>query len=90
MFERDPYVRAIALKRANFRCQVPVCNSEPFVTTSGKPYSEVHHLVPLAEGGEDSPENAVCVCPNHHRELHVGVRCKEITAVLTAVLRLHE
>jgi len=37
------------------------------------PYLEVHHKIQLAEGGEDSIENAIAVCPNCHRELHFGI-----------------
>jgi hypothetical protein len=31
----------------------------------------VHHVVPLACGGEDGPENLVVLCPNHHALAHV-------------------
>jgi hypothetical protein len=72
VFERDPYVVAIARVRAGFRCELPGCQSPSFLTDSGARYCEVHHIVPLAEGGVDSIENAACVCSNHHRELHVG------------------
>lgn len=27
---------------------------------------EVHHIVPKYAGGDDSPENLVLLCPNHH------------------------
>ncbi|MGX5612966.1 HNH endonuclease [Bacillus toyonensis] len=33
---------------------------------------EVHHVVPLAQGGEDSIENAIGICPNCHRKAHYG------------------
>ena len=38
----------------------------------GIPYSEVHHIEPLSEGGEDVLENVACLCPAHHREVHIG------------------
>jgi 5-methylcytosine-specific restriction enzyme A len=38
----------------------------------GSPFLEVHHLIPLAEGGEDTVENAVALCPNCHRQAHFG------------------
>ncbi|HDR7378766.1 TPA: HNH endonuclease [Bacillus toyonensis] len=38
----------------------------------GTPYLEVHHVVPLATGGEDSVENAVALCQNCHRKAHYG------------------
>jgi 5-methylcytosine-specific restriction protein A len=40
---------------------------------------EVHHLVRLADGGIDDPSNTVCVCPNHHRELHHGKKSVNLT-----------
>jgi len=39
---------------------------------SKQPYLEVHHVVPLAKDGSDTPENTVAICPACHRELHFG------------------
>ncbi|WP_147195697.1 HNH endonuclease [Rummeliibacillus stabekisii] len=36
------------------------------------PNLEVHHIKRLADGEEDTVENAIAVCPNCHRELHFG------------------
>ena len=44
----------------------------PFKTDELIPYLELHHLVRLADGGSDTPENAVALCPNCHRKLHYG------------------
>jgi 5-methylcytosine-specific restriction protein A len=33
---------------------------------------EVHHKKQLSEGGEDTVENAIALCPNCHREAHYG------------------
>ena len=38
---------------------------------NGEPYLETHHIVWLSEGGEDSIENTVALCPNCHRKMHV-------------------
>jgi len=35
-----------------------------------EPFSETHHIEPLAEGGFDTAGNIVVVCPNHHRIIH--------------------
>ncbi|MEY0334745.1 HNH endonuclease [Providencia rettgeri] len=32
----------------------------------------MHHVEWLANGGEDSVENAIALCPNCHREAHYG------------------
>ena len=31
-----------------------------------------YHKQQLSEGGDDSVENVIAVCPNCHRELHFG------------------
>lgn len=51
------------------RCKKPA----PFVRkTDQSPYLEVHHKLQLAQGGEDTVENAVALCPNCHRREHYG------------------
>lgn len=32
-------------------------------------YSEVHHVHPLGDGGDDSLGNMIVVCPTHHKEM---------------------
>jgi len=74
MYKRNPDVIAEVLFRANGVCEK--CNKiAPFVRISdGTPYLEVHHVNRLADGGEDTVNNAIAVCPNCHRELHFGKR----------------
>lgn len=43
----------------------------PFTTHEGEPFLEIHHIVPLADGGTDTPGNVVALCPNCHRRIHV-------------------
>lgn len=63
-----------ALDRANGICERCSCEA-PFIRRSdGTRYLEVHHKVRLADGGEDTIENALALCPNCHRELHYGLR----------------
>lgn len=70
-FVRNPHVVAEVLRRANGTCER--CRSEaPFDRADGTPYLEVHHIVRLADDGDDSVENAIALCPNCHRELHYG------------------
>jgi 5-methylcytosine-specific restriction endonuclease McrA len=72
VFDRNPYVIAMALKRAKGDCEL--CHEgAPFDRKSnGTPYLEVHHKVRLADGGEDTLENVIAICPNCHREEHFG------------------
>jgi hypothetical protein len=89
MFERSPLVIAIARTRADHRCEVLGCQHPVFLCADGRTYSEVHHIDPLGEGGEDTPDNVACICPAHHREAHVGENAAEIATALK-VLRARE
>ncbi len=71
-FKRNADVAATVLIRANGKCERCKSNA-PFIRASnGTPYLEVHHEVMLSEGGEDTVENSIALCPNCHRELHFG------------------
>lgn len=68
-FVRDRYVSEYAKRRANGYCQL--CGSPaPFLDKDGKPFLETHHVIWLAEGGSDSVDNTVALCPNCHRKMH--------------------
>lgn len=41
-------------------------------------------LLPLAQGGEDTLENTVALCPTHHRYLHIGKGRDKLTQELQA------
>jgi hypothetical protein len=72
VFVRNVYVVAEVLERAGGECEL--CGKPaPFLrATDGRPYLEVHHRVRLADGGDDTVENALALCPNCHREQHFG------------------
>lgn len=38
---------------------------------------DVHHLTPRSEGGKHDAFNLAVLCPNHHREVHIGILTKE-------------
>jgi hypothetical protein len=84
-FQRDPLVIAIAKQRANFRCEVEGCANTLFYDEHGDRYCEVHHIERLADGGKDIIENAACLCPGHHREVHHGKERAKITAGLRVI-----
>lgn len=84
-FQREPLVVAIALKRAKFTCEVPQCNHALFNSADGEPFLEVHHIEPMRDGGEDTPENVAAICPSHHREAHHGGAAQAISDALKAV-----
>ena len=72
VYKRNPDVVAEVLFIANGECQD--CRSQaPFLRNSDStPYLEVHHRLPLADGGEDTVANAIALCPNCHRKRHYG------------------
>jgi hypothetical protein len=41
-----------------------------FTKANGEPYIEVHHIVPLREGGEDALWNLSVLCAHHHKMAH--------------------
>ena len=72
-FRRNADVVVEVLNRANGICE-ECSNPAPFIRASnGTPYLEVHHRKMLADGGEDTVENAIAVCPNCHKRLHFGM-----------------
>jgi hypothetical protein len=77
-YERNHKLVGLAKRRADYRCEVKGCTVELFVKPDGHRYVEVHHLIMMAEGGPDTLENMVCLCPNHHRELHYGENGKSL------------
>jgi len=52
------YLRDVVLKRDNGRCQVSGCPSRLEL--------HIHHIKPVSEGGEHSPDNLVSLCDFHH------------------------
>ena len=72
VYSRNPDVVAETLLRANGVCEK--CNqAAPFLRAKDNtPYLEVHHIALLSNGGEDTVENTLALCPNCHRKLHYG------------------
>ena len=72
-FDRNQYVIRAALNRAGGMCEMPGCGAEPFLDQNRQVFLEVHHIIPLSEGGDDTLENVAAICPNCHREQHYGL-----------------
>lgn len=69
-FDRSVWVSEYTKRKANGICQL--CNQRaPFNNIAGEPYLETHHIIWLSEGGDDSIQNTVALCPNCHRKIHV-------------------
>lgn len=85
VYARSPCVVAWVIQEAAGLCDA--CGlPAPFLSTSGRPYLEVHHVKRLADGGPDVVENAVALCPNCHRRLHHSSDAKNY---LRALMKRH-
>jgi len=60
------------LKRLYKTCQI-TGDDFVFSKVNGEPYLEVHHLVPLGEGGFDNSTNLVVISAHIHRMLHYAI-----------------
>ena len=76
-YQRSESIKQYAKTRADGKCEY--CGDQaPFDTPEGEPYLEVHHIDELGEGGEDSPDKVVALCPSCHKEIHHGVQGDEM------------
>ena len=89
-FYRNSSVVAGAVARAEGSCEMPSCSRATFVRPDGTTFLEVHHITPLAEGGDDTMENAAALCPTCHRELHYGSKKMELRQTLRTAIKLKE
>lgn len=81
VFERDEDVAEFVKRRAKGLCEL--CgNPAPFTSKHGAPFLEAHHVNWLSQGGSDSIENAVALCPNCHRKMHILNEKKDTVALL--------
>ncbi len=89
-FARDPQVVAYVERRAKGVCER--CKKDaPFLRGSdGRPFLEVHHVVPLSENGQDTVDNAVALCPNCHRECHHGNDIAGLRVYLLTIAAFHD
>ena len=57
-------VKRLVLHEAGYKCSSPVCRN---ILTL-----DIHHLVPVAKKGDNSPDNLLALCPNCHALHHQG------------------
>lgn len=73
----DLGAKALVFRRANGVCELCSCTA-PFLTPDGRPYLEIHHIVPRVLGGESTPSNLVALCPNCHRKVEICPSIEEL------------
>ena len=89
VYERSSHIRAYILARANGQCEACGC-AAPFLTLTGAPYLEPHHIRRLGDGGPDDPRFMGAVCPNCHREIHHGSQGRSLNERLQSVVTARE
>lgn len=68
-YSRSEEVKQYVKARAGGVCEG--CGEPaPFVNTRGEPYLHAHHVYELSEGGSDTPETVIALCPNCHYRVH--------------------
>lgn len=64
-------------KHSNYECSICKAlglETDTFLTYSGIPYTEAHHVIPVSElkTGTLAPSNIIVLCAKHHRQVHYG------------------
>ena len=83
-YPRDPRVREEVLKRAKGKCEF--CGTLGFECEDGGRYLESHHIIRLADDGEDRRTNVIALCPNDHRKAHYGVNRDELEVEMARIV----
>ena len=84
---RDPVAAANALCNANYKCEICVTHPTFIRKSNGKPYTEPHHLIPMAYSDKfkvslDVEANIVSLCSTCHNHIHYGVGAKDLLTSL--------
>lgn len=70
-YNRSQEVKSYAKARADGICEG--CGEPaPFISKTGEPYLQVHHIHELSDGGSDTPDTVAALCPNCHYRIHHG------------------
>ena len=77
IWKRSNILRTQALIFADYACEIDRKHESFIAESTGKPYMEGHHIIPMKMQGEfnnslDVYANIICLCPICHRKLHYG------------------
>ena len=87
IYSRNPQTAINALALANYKCEIDEIHPTFIRRKNGKPYTEPHHLIPMAFSDRfnvslDVEENIVSLCSHCHNLLHYGKDAKELLDLL--------
>ena len=69
VYKRENSVIAKIKILRDFKCQI--CGTA-IVKKDGSKYVEAAHITTKPDGGNESPDNILLLCPNHHKEFDLG------------------
>lgn len=70
-YSRSSAIREYVMARADGICEG--CGEpSPFTSKTGEPYLHAHHIHELSDGGSDTPDTVIGLCPNCHYRIHHG------------------
>jgi hypothetical protein len=70
-YTRSKKIKKYVKKRADGLCEG--CGERaPFTSKTGKPYFHAHHVHELSDGGSDTIDTVIALCPNCHYRVHHG------------------
>lgn len=85
-YNRSTAVKEYVKARADGVCEG--CNtSAPFTSKTGEPYLHAHHIHELSDGGSDTVDTVVALCPNCHYRVHHGEDGDEYNQKLLEVVQ---
>lgn len=76
-WKRNPQLAKNILIKNDFKCQFNPEHKSFISQATNQNYVEAHHFIPMEFQGEfednlDIPENIVTLCPNCHKQIHLG------------------
>jgi 5-methylcytosine-specific restriction enzyme A len=69
VYKRDNRTIALIKILRDFKCQICKCQ---IIKKDGTPYIEAAHIKPKHQKGNETLDNILILCPNHHKEFDLG------------------
>ena len=85
-WKRSSIIKIQSIESAGFQCEVNPAHTTFTSKSTGYPYMEGHHALPMRYQNKfsnslDVYANIVCLCPTCHRLLHYGVESEKLNVI---------
>lgn len=86
IWKRSSIIKEQSIKSAGYQCEINLEHRTFTAKSTGKPYMEGHHALPMKYQDKFSQSldvyaNIICLCPICHRLLHYGVNSEKETVL---------